>query len=146
MHHGAALSDAVGFPMYVIHARYTIAKMNTTALWGYVVYFYVIVTSPSASGRGAPRSTELTSSLRTSGLICGCGFARMTSSNASFWSGVKSDAYLSSVQYETMLNYGLPIYYVSHTVDRTREETGARAQAASPRHPPCAPCRCLRAG
>ena len=50
--------------------------------------------SPSASGRGAPRSTELTSSRRTSGLICGCGFTRMTSKSASFWSGVKSDAYL----------------------------------------------------
>ena len=51
-------------------------------------------TSPSPSCLGAPLSTKLRSSLRTSGLISGCGLARTTSSRASFWSGVRSEAYL----------------------------------------------------
>ena len=59
--------------------------------------------SPSASGRGAPRSTEFTSSRRTSGLICGCGFTRMTSKSASFWSGVRSDAYLQTQTIRTSI-------------------------------------------
>jgi hypothetical protein len=56
---------------------------------------YRITTSSFSPGRGAPRSTEVTISLLISALIVGWGLARMTSRRASFWSGVKSDAYLS---------------------------------------------------
>lgn len=56
--------------------------------------YQLILMSPSPSGLGSSLATEFISSLRISGLICGWELARATSNRESFWSGVKSDAYL----------------------------------------------------
>jgi hypothetical protein len=102
----------------------------------------LISTSPSASGRGAPLTTEFTSSLLTSEDICGCGCTRTTSSKASFWSGVKSDAYLC----DWSQNFFPSRCGFTLTFDRTQVNSGAIRRATSLHLRDFLPCMYLTIG
>lgn len=52
------------------------------------------ISTSSSWGLGSPLATELTNSRRISGPIWAWNWIRTTSSKASFWSGVISEAYL----------------------------------------------------